>query len=116
MILTMGEDVTGAQSTRHILDLTARRPELKGWDWVHDIRESSGEVGNADVAGVAAAFADSPPGPAWTVFVTNDRNFALWCKVMDVQFPRRTHLTALTVEAAIAQLDALRSSRVPSSS
>ena len=116
MILTMGADVTGARSTRHILDLTARRPELKSWDWIHDVRESSGEASNADVTDVAAAFADSPPGPAWTIFVTNDRNFGLWCKVMDVQFPGRTHLTALTVEAAEAQLDALRASRAPSSS
>lgn len=116
VILTMGERTTGAQSTRRIVSLTASRPELKGWDWVHDIRESSGEASNADVTEVAGAFAGSPPGPAWTIFVTNDRNFGLWCKVMDVQFPGRTHLTALTVEAAEAQLDALRASRAPSSS
>lgn len=104
----MGDDVTGAQASRHIVELATRRPELKGWDWVHDIRGSSGEVGNEDVAAVARAFADSPPGPAWTVFVTDDRNFALWCKVMDAQFDGRLHLTAPTVEAALQQLDALR--------
>ena len=102
--------------SRYIINLTGRRPELKGWDWVHDIRHSSGEVGNPDVVEVARAFADSPPGPTWTVFVTHDRNFDLWCKVMDAQFPGRTHLTALTPEAALRQLDALRASPAPSSS
>ena len=110
----MGEDVTGAQSTRHILQLTARRPELKGWDWVYDVRHSSGEVGNPDVNEVARAFADSPPGPTWTVFVTEDRNFGLWCRVMDAQFRSRSHLTALTVDAAHQQLDALRARNGPS--
>jgi hypothetical protein len=116
----MDQDVTGAQSSRHILQLTARRPELKGWDWVHDVRHSSGEVGNPDVAEVARAFVDSPPGPTWTVFVTEDRNFGLWCKVMDARFRGRLHLTALTVEDALRQLDALRAlngpGRAPSSS
>ena len=114
VILTMGEDVTGAQSARHIVQLTARRPELKGWDWVHDIRHSSGEVGNPDVTEVARAFVDSPPGPTWTVFVTEDRNFYLWCKVMDAQFRGRVHLTALTVDEAEEQLDALRALNGPS--
>lgn len=116
----MGDDVTGAQTAGHIVDLTARRPELKGWDWVHDIRQSSGEADNADVAEVARAFADSPPGPTWTIFVTEDRNFGLWCKVMDAQFRGRAHLTAPTVEAALRELDQLRAlngpSRAPSSS
>jgi len=87
---------------------------------VHDIRQSSGEVGNPDVVEVASAFDDSPPGPTWTIFVTNDRNFYLWCKVMDAQFSGRTHLTALTLYEAEEQLDALRAlngpSRAPSSS
>lgn len=83
---------------------------------MHDIRHSSGEVGNPDVIAVADAFADSPPGPTWTLFVTRDRNFSLWCRVMDAQFPGRTHLTAPTPEAALRRLDELRATPAPSSS
>lgn len=112
----MGPDVRGETVSRRILELTAARPELAGWDWIHDIRESSGDVGNPDVAMVARAFAAAPPGPTWTVFVTHDRNFDLWCRVMDAQFPGRTHLTAPSVEAAVLRLDRLRTSPAPSSS
>jgi hypothetical protein len=107
VIVAVGPDVRGEQASRHIVGLVADRPELAGWDWIHDVRESSGEVGNPDVVQVAEAFAGAD-GPTWTIFVTYDRNFGLWCKVMDAQFGDRVHLTAPTLEAAIQELDARR--------
>lgn len=107
---------TGAAVSRHIAALAAARPELTGWDWVQDVRESSGEVDNADIAVVAEAFAVAPPGPCWTIFVSHDQNLGLWCKVMDVMFRGRSHRAVLTPEAAIELLDALRANPAPSSS
>ena len=49
---------------------------------------------------VAESFAVAPTERTYTVFVTNDRHLHLWC---------RLHLTALTPEAAHAELDARRS-------
>lgn len=99
---------SGPATARFIVDLVARRPELAGWDWVHDVRQAEGGADLGDVEAVAAAFADPPPGPTYTVFVTNDRNLGLWCQVMDHQIRDRRHLTALTVEQAHADLDRLR--------
>lgn len=108
VVMTADGATTGAQTSRFIVDLVARRPELAGWDWIHDIRDSSGEADNRDVQSVAEAFAGAPPGPSFTIFVTEDRGFDLWAKVMDHAFLERRHLTSPTVEAAIAELDALR--------
>lgn len=115
--MRIGQTATGSAVSRHIGSLTARRPELAGWDWIHDIRESSGEVDNADIAAVAEAFAGAPPGPCWTVFVSHDRNLGLWCKVMDAMFQGRQHLSVLSPEAAHQLLDSLRAATpAPSSS
>ncbi|MDO9587906.1 MAG: hypothetical protein Q7J13_08210 [Brevundimonas sp.] len=117
VFMRIGEAATGAAVSRHIAALTADRPELASWDWIQDVRESRGEVDNADIAIVVEAFAKAPPGPCWTVFVSHDRNLALWCKVMDAMFQGRLHLVAPTPEAAEMVLDSLRaSSPAPSSS
>jgi hypothetical protein len=116
VFLKVGERATGAGVARYIAGLTAERPEVAGWDWVQDVREGSGEVGNADVAVVAEAFAIAPPGPCWTVFVSHDPNLSLWCKVMDPMFRGRQHRAVLSPEAAVRLLDALRASPAPSSS
>lgn len=106
--VTLGKGATGARATRFIIDLVARQPELMGWDWVHDVRLSASDAGHADASAVAEAFADAPPGQTYTVFVTEDRNLILWCKVMDHQFRDRLHLVALTPEDAHAELDRRR--------
>lgn len=108
VFMTVGGAATGRAVAGHIADLVAARPELTGWDWIQDVRESSGEVDNADVAVVAEAFAVAPPGPCWTIFVSHDRNFGLWCKVMDVMFQGRQHRAVLSPEAAVVLLDSLR--------
>ena len=99
---------TAAASTRLILDLVARRPELLGWDWIHDVREAGGHADLADTNAVADVFAKVPEAEAYTVFVTRDRHLDLWCQVMDHQIRGRRHLTALTLEQAHADLDARR--------
>lgn len=101
-------DVPGAQVSRFIAELVRRRPELAEWDWVHDVRANTGAVDNADIQTVAEAFAHAAPGPCYTVFVSEDRNLALWSQVMDHAFRGRKHLTALTVEAAIEDIDRRR--------
>lgn len=117
VFMRIGEAATGAAVSRRIAELAAGRPELAGWDWIQDVRESRGEVGNADIAAVAEAFAVAPPGPCWTVFVSHDPNLSLWCKVMDAMFNGRLHRAVLTPEAAIRLLDSLRgASPAPSSS
>lgn len=116
VFMTIGGAATGAAVSRRIADLVTTRPELAGWDWIQDVRDSPGEVGNADVAAVAEAFAAAPPGPCWTVFVSHDANLALWCKVMDAMFNGRLHRAVLTPEAALTLLDSLRVSPAPSSS
>lgn len=108
VVVILGRGETGANATQFIRDLVEQRPELTGWDWIHDVRESAADAGHADASLVAEAFAGSPPGQTYTVFVTNDRNLILWCRVMDHQFRDRLHLTALTLEAAHAELDARR--------
>ena len=99
---------SGAEASRVIVEMVAQRPELAGWDWVHDVREAEGRATLEDVQVTAAAFADAPPGETFTVFVSNDRNLILWCRVMDHQIPGRRHLTALTLEEAHADLDRRR--------
>lgn len=108
VFMTVGEAATGAAVSRRIAELAAARPELTGWDWIQDVRENRGEVGNDDIAAVAEAFAAAPPGPCWTVFVSHDPNLALWCKVMDAMFNGRLHRAVLTPEAAVRLLDSLR--------
>ena len=39
-----------------IISLVGARPEFASWDWVHDIRNASGEAGQEDVSRVASAF------------------------------------------------------------
>lgn len=108
VFMRVGETVTGAAVSRYIAAVTVERPELAGWDWIQDVRESRGEVDNADIAAVAEAFAVAPPGPCWTIFVSHDPNLALWCKVMDAMFNGRLHRAVPTPEAAVQLLDSLR--------
>ena len=103
----------GAQATRVIVQMVAERPELAGWDWVHDVRLAEGRATLEDVQETAAAFAIAPPGETFTVFVSADRNLALWCQVMDHQIPGRRHLTAPSVEQAHADLDRRRARLSP---
>ena len=110
VIMAPGPAVTGRQSARLIVELVTARPELADWDWVHDLRNSSGEADNADVATVAKTFARhaTPGGRSYTVFVTQDPGFPLWARTMDPQFDGRIHLTAPSLEAAQSLLDRRR--------
>lgn len=107
VFMTIGSGVTGASVARYIAAITAARPEFATWDWIQDVRDSSGEVDNADIEAVARTFGRT--GPCWTVFVSHDLNLRLWCRVMDGMFEGRRHLTAATPEAAIRALEGFRS-------
>ncbi|SFS78076.1 hypothetical protein [Brevundimonas viscosa] len=106
VFMTIRDGATGPAVVRYIAGLAAERPELAGWDWVQDVRESSGEVDNADIQAAADIFGRT--GPCWTVFVSHDPNLRLWCRVMDALFDGRRHLAAATPEAAAAMLESLR--------
>ncbi len=108
VFMTIGETATGAATSRYIAQLAAGRPELAHWDWIQDVRNSGGEVDNADIEMVSRAFGRT--GRCWTVFVSHDPNLVLWCKVMDGMFDGRLHLAAPTPEAAIRALEAARAS------
>lgn len=100
---------TGAEVSAFIVGLTEARPELLEFDFVHDLREASGDVNNNDVDRVATSFAAGPAGPTYTVFITLDPHFATWARAMDFQFPNRKHYIASTPEGAEALLRRLRS-------
>lgn len=110
VVLAPGPGITGRKSSRLIVELVTERPELADWDWIMDLRQSSGESDNSDVATVARAFARHATvgGRSYTVFVTEDPGFPLWARTMDPQFDGRIHLTAPTLEAAQSLLDRRR--------
>lgn len=108
IFLTITDASTGAQVARRIAEHLAEHPAARAWDWVQDIRQASGEVTVADTNKVAAAFAPGDDRPCWTVFISLDRNLGLWTPSMDLLFRHRKHLTAITSEQAVANLDALR--------
>lgn len=98
---------TGSGVTDLIERLIRARPELADWDWINDVRASTGRVDNADIERTARAFADQGE-TAWTVFVSEDANLAIWTKVMDAMFARRLHLVAHDLDAAHRLLDRKR--------
>lgn len=110
VIMAPGPALTGRQVSRQIIELVKERPELADWDWVHDLRHSSGEADNADVSTVAQAFSRhaTPGGRSYTVFITEDPGFPFWAQTMDPQFDGRIHLTAPSLEAALSLLDRRR--------
>lgn len=93
-----------------IISLVEARPELARWDWVHDIRNASGDADQEDrvAKAFASALAGEPAPAAITIFITQDPGFPLWAKVMDGFFPGRRHLTATTPEMALIHLETAR--------
>lgn len=109
LVLTKGT-ASGRDVARAILAEVAARPELASWDWIHDLRDASGDVSHDDVTGIAEAFGETPPArSALTVFITFDPHFGLWARTMDPLFPNRTHVVATSLEGAVA---AIRRNRV----
>jgi hypothetical protein len=92
------------------------RSELLDYDFVIDVREASGDVNNNDVEQVATSFAAHPSIPTYTVFITHDRSFADWAKVMDFQFSNRKHHVVSSPEQAEALLERLRPQGLPTQS
>jgi hypothetical protein len=117
VLITSPDGISGQAATRIIVDMVRQRPELTGWDWVHDVRRALGDVSVDDISEVARAFANPPPGVTFTIFVSTDANLGTWARAMDFEFVRRRHLCAPTPEAALALLERHRAaiSPVPSS-
>lgn len=111
VVLTSDQTTTGRQATDLILKLVHERPELMDYDWVHDIRITSGEVDTGDIDRVADAFSRASGVQTYTVFVTEDPNFAPWARTMDFLFRERKHMVAATPETAHALIDRVRASR-----
>ena len=110
VVVTLDDGTTGAEAADFIVGLVGARPELRGWDWINDVRGTDGEAHASDVTRVAAAFAGGGAAPAYTVFVSHSSMLPLWAKTMDHQFVGRTHLTAPTLEAAHRLIDKRRGS------
>lgn len=103
----------GEATGRHVADVIAAqvraRPELCGWDWIHELTGASGEVSQDDVQRIADAFRGRPPDrDVVTVFITFDSAFGLWARTMDRLFARRRHLAARSLEGAVALIQAAR--------
>lgn len=112
VFMTITGGATGAQVARRIAEHVECHPQARRWDWVQDVRLSTGEVTVADINAVARTFAPGDVEDCWTVFVSMDRNLGLWLPSMDLMFKRRKHLSAITIEQAVADLDVLRG-RIP---
>lgn len=108
VFVTPSPTARGSAVTDVIVRLVQERPELANWNWVHDLRDTSGEADQSDVNRVAEAFLVARNGvdakPCVTVFITLDRAFPLWAKVMDGLFPGRQHLTATTPQRVVSML------------
>ncbi|MBX9617221.1 MAG: hypothetical protein K2X25_16635 [Caulobacteraceae bacterium] len=107
---------TGAHVSGFIVELAESRSELMDYDFVHDLREASGDVNNNDVDRVATSFSARPSSPSHTVFITRDPSFGLWARSMDFQFPNRKHHVVQTPAEAEALLRRLRSEVSPARS
>lgn len=103
----------GAAASGVIVALADARSELLDYDFVIDIRDASGDVNNNDVDQVATSFAAHPSVPTYTVFITQDRSFADWARVMDFQFQNRKHHVVSSPEEAEALLERLRPEVLP---
>ena len=62
---------------------------------------------------MATFFAAHPSVPTYTVFITQDRSFADWARVMDFQFQNRKHHVVSSPEEAEALLERLRPEVLP---
>lgn len=113
VLITSPDGTSGQAATRIIVDMARQRPELVGWDWIHDVRRALGDVSVEDISQVARAFADPPPGDTFTIFVSTDPHLGIWARAMDFEFVRRRHLCAPTPEAAIALLERHRAATIP---
>ena len=107
-ILLSGDGADGGREViAFVMGQLQVRPELLDWDWIIDLSQASGLVGNADVDAASNLFSGQGEA-AWTVFVSSDPNLAVWARLMDHQFPLRRHLIAHDADAAHRLLDRKR--------
>jgi hypothetical protein len=87
-------DLTGRSARQAMEDALAildTRPEIRGWDWTLLLPEGATDITVDDVATFAARF-PKQTREAVSIFISEDRYLHLWARVMDFQFPGRTHL------------------------
>ncbi|MFA4892250.1 hypothetical protein [Brevundimonas sp.] len=108
VLVTVEVGVRPPEFERAIEEALDRHPPSSEWDWIIDDHARVDDIGVEGVARIAGLYARHAPDPAresYTVIITGDRYFTPWGRVMDLHFRRRTHVAALTVEAAHALLD-----------
>lgn len=99
-------DATGRDVAKVILAKVEARPWVASWDWIHDLRNASGEVSHDDVARIAEGFAQGipPRRSVLTAFITFDPSFELWARTMDPLFANRSHVVVRSLEGAVAMI------------
>ncbi len=114
--MTLDGNTTGAEASAFIVEMNEARSELVDYDFVHDLRNASGDANNNDVDRVATSFAARPSVQTHTVFITHDPAFGVWARAMDFQFPNRQHHVVASPQGAEALLERLRSGVSPARS
>ena len=105
VVMTVGEGTRGPDLGRLVKEAVRARPALADWDWINDLRHPVEDSSADDIPKLAEVFDPVSTRPTWTVLVSHDPGLAMWAKVMDHQFKFRRHLTASSIEAAMALLD-----------
>lgn len=87
-----------------VQDRVRRRPALRTWDWIVDMREHVPPP-PWNVPRLIDLM-DSPLVQSHTVIVTGDTAAEAWVRILNSQFRARRHWVASTPAAAAALLDA----------
>ncbi len=84
-----------------VLRLTARRPELGGWDWIIDTRNPFEPATPRELDEIAAAFNIARSKQSYTIFISHDvPATSERCGQLDLKFLNRRHLVARTLSEA----------------
>lgn len=97
----------GPQTTtvaKTVVSLVERRPELRSWDWIIDLRNPHEKAAPEELERIAAAFNGARNRRSYTVFVSDDPAIYGRCALMERTLPDRRHIVAKTMAGAHALL------------
>ena len=98
------EDGKSARRALEIaFDLLRNKPYLWDWDWIVEAQRVPDDASVQQIADLAR-IQPITGRQAITTLVSQDRYLHLWARVMDFQFPSRTHRVVGTIAAARAAI------------